>query len=441
MIVIQNIRVVSPGNQKDTIADLTIENGEIIKVEEKDASEATPAEGSRILTSAEKNAAADATVIDGTGLVAAPGLVDVHVHFRDPGLTYKEDIHTGAAAAARGGFTTVVCMANTKPPVDNVDTLDYVLEEGRKTGIHVLSAAAVTKGLAGKELTDMEALKAHGAAGFTDDGIPLMDGKLVKAAMEEAARLDLPLSFHEEDPSFIVNNGINHGNVSEKLGIYGSPAVAEDSLVARDCMIAYHTGAAVDIQHISSAGAVSMVRAAKQLGANVWAEVTPHHFTLTEEAVLKHGALAKMNPPLRTEADRQAIIEALKDGTIDMIATDHAPHSKEEKEKPLTEAPSGIIGLETALGLAVTNLVRTGHLTLLQLMEKMSLNPAKLYHLDCGLIEAGKPADLVIFDPDEEWTVDGFASKSSNSPFKGECLYGKVKYTICAGKIVYQDGE
>lgn len=424
MMLIKNIRIVSPGNRLDMTGNLVIKDGSILRVEA-----CGDAEGEFD------------TVIDGTGLVAAPGLVDVHVHFRDPGLTYKEDIHTGAAAAAKGGFTTVVCMANTKPPVDCVETLEYVLEEGKKTGIHVLQAAAVTKGLAGKELTDMEELKAHGAAGFTDDGIPIMDERLLKEAMEEAARLDLPLSFHEEDPAFIVNNGINHGVVSDELGIYGSPALAEDSLVARDCMIALHTGAAVDIQHISSAGAVRMVKLAKELGANVWAEVTPHHFTLTEQAVLEHGTLAKMNPPLRTEADRQAILEGLKDGTIDMIATDHAPHSAEEKAKPLTQAPSGIIGLETALGLAITNLVRPGHLSLMELMEKMSLNPAKLYHLDCGTIEAGKPADLVVFDPDEEWTVAGFASKSSNSPFIGSRLFGKVKYTICGGRVVYGGEE
>ena len=380
-----------------------------------------------------------AEVIDASGLVAAPGLVDVHVHFRDPGFTYKEDIHTGAAAAARGGFTTVVCMANTKPPVDNVETLEYILNEGKKTGIHVLQAAAVSKGLKGKELTDMAQLKAHGAVGFTDDGIPLMDGKLVKEAMEEAARLDVPLSFHEEDPAFIVNNGINHGAVSKQLGIYGSPSVAEDSLVARDSMIALHTGAAVDIQHISSAAAVKTVKFAKELGADIYAEVTPHHFTLTEDAVLKHGTMAKMNPPLRTEADRQAIIEGLKDGSIDIIATDHAPHSQEEKAKELTQAPSGIIGLETALGLGITNLVRPGHLTLLQLMEKMSLNSARLYRFDLGYIESGKEADLVIFDPDEEWTAGEFVSKSSNSPFVGEKLFGKVKYTICSGQVVYED--
>ncbi len=275
--------------------------------------------------------------------------------------------------------------------------------------------------------------------GFTDDGIPLLDEKLVKEAMERAVKLNVPLSFHEEDPAFIVNNGINHGKVSEQLGIFGSPALAEDCLVARDCMIALHTGAAVDIQHISSAASVKMVKLAKELGAKVYAEVTPHHFTLTEEAVLKHGTLAKMNPPLRTEEDRKAIIQGLKDGSIDIIATDHAPHSAEEKSKELTEAPSGIIGLETALGLGVTNLVRPGHLTMMELMEKMSLNPSMLYRLDFGCIKEECAADLVIFDPNEEWTVGEYASKSSNSPFTGERLFGKVKYTICGGRIVYQD--
>ena len=372
-------------------------------------------------------------------LVTAPGLVDVHVHFRDPGLTYKEDIHTGAAAAAKGGFTTVVCMANTKPLVDNEETLRYVLEEGKKTGIHVLSCAAVSKGFKGEELTDMEGLLAAGAAGFTDDGIPLMDGSFVLRAMEEAARLDTVISFHEEDKAFIRENGINHGAVSDQLGIYGSPSLAEDSLVARDCMIALETGARIDVQHISSGYSVELVRLAKKLGADVWAEVTPHHFTLTEEAVLEHGTLAKMNPPLRTELDRQMLIEGLKDGTIDLIATDHAPHSREEKDKPLTEAPSGIIGLETALSLGIEQLVKPGHLSLLQLMEKMSLNPARLYKLDCGYIRQGAPADLVIFNENETWTADAFASKASNSPFLGRRMTGKVKYTICGGKVVYRD--
>lgn len=426
MIWIKNAHVVDPGNHLERDLDICIADGKIASIGER-------------LELSKAPVSKEDVVIDASGMIVAPGLIDVHVHFRDPGFTYKEDIQTGARAAAKGGFTTVVCMANTKPPVDNVETLQYIRREGKKTGIHVLQTAAVSKGLLGKELTDMEELKAQGAVGFTDDGIPLLDGKLVREAMAKAAKLNVPLSFHEEDPAFITNNGINHGKVSDQLGIGGSPALAEDCLVARDCMIALHTGAAVDIQHISSGASVKMVKLAKELGARVYAEVTPHHFTLTEEAVLKHGTLAKMNPPLRTEADRQAIIDGLKDGSIDIIATDHAPHSPEEKAGKLTEAPSGIIGLETALGLAVTNLVRPGHLSMMELMKKMSLNPAKLYRLDSGFVKEGGAADLVIFDPEEEWTVGEYVSKSSNSPFTGERLFGKVKYTICGGRIVYQD--
>ncbi len=426
MIWIKNAHVVDPGNQVEGTMDICIADGKIVGMGEQLKVDALPASKEDV-------------VIDASGFIVAPGFVDVHVHFRDPGLTYKEDIQTGARAAAKGGFTAVVCMANTRPPVDNVETLQYVMKEGKKTGIHVMQAAAVSKGLLGVELTDMEELKTYGAVGFTDDGIPLLDEKLVKEAMERAVKLNVPLSFHEEDPAFIINNGINHGKVSEQLGIFGSPALAEDSLVARDCMIALHTGATVDIQHISSAASVKMVRLAKELGAHVYAEVTPHHFTLTEDAVLKHGTLAKMNPPLRTEKDRKAIIQGLKDGSVDIIATDHAPHSAEEKAKELTQAPSGIIGLETALGLGVTNLVRPGHLTMMELMKKMSFNPSKLYRLDFGCIEEECAADLVIFDPNEEWTVGEYASKSSNSPFTGERLFGKVKYTICGGRIVYQD--
>lgn len=424
MMLIKGGRIVDPKNGMDQTADLVIENGKIKKI------------GTGLEDGSYE------TVIDASGCVVAPGLIDVHVHFRDPGLTYKEDIQTGAAAAKKGGFTTVVTMANTKPPVDSVETLKYVLEEGKKTGINVMPAACISVGMKGQELTDMKALKEAGAAGFTDDGIPIMDVKLVKTAMEQAKELNVPLSFHEEDPAFITENGINAGETAKKLGITGSPALAEDSLVARDCMIALHTGAAVNIQHISSKNAVKMVKLAKELGANVTAEVTPHHFTLDETAVLEHGAMAKMNPPLRTAADREAIIEGIKDGTIDMIATDHAPHSSEEKAaEPMWKAPSGIIGLETALALAVTNLVRTGHLTMSELMEKMSLNPAKLYHFDKGTLSEGADADIVIFNEDESWTVteDEIASKSCNTPFLGQTLYGRVKYTICGGAVVYED--
>lgn len=432
MILIKGGRVIDPERGIDEIQDVVLDDGVIKRI-----GSFSGICGGKTTEAADQDSRYE-LVIDATGLVVAPGLVDVHVHFRDPGLTYKEDIQTGAKAAAAGGFTTVVCMANTKPPVDNVETLRYVIDEGKKTGIHVLADAAVSVGMKGQELTDMEALKEAGAVGFTDDGIPLMNGQLVLDAMKEAARLDVPLSFHEEDPAFIRNNGINHGAVSEKMGIYGSPAVAEDALVARDCMIALHTKASVNIQHMSSRYAVEAVRHARAMGASVVAEVSPHHFTLTEEAVPEHGTLAKMNPPLRTEEDRQALIQGLKDGTIGIIATDHAPHSVEEKGKPLPEAPSGIIGLETSLALGITELVAKGHLTMVELMEKMSLNPAKLYRLPCGRLQEGAAADLVIFDEKEMWTVESGYSKSANSPFTGRRLQGKVKYTICSGKIVYE---
>lgn len=424
MILIKNGRVIDPAKGTDDVMDMVIDGGKI-----------------KAMGHYPENGEYE-TVIDASGLTVGPGLIDVHVHFRDPGLTYKEDIGTGAAAAKKGGFTTVVTMANTKPPVDSEETVRYVLEEGKKTGIHVLPAACVSVGMKGQELTDMDALKAAGAVGFTDDGIPLMDQKLVRQAMLKAKELDVPLSFHEEDPAFISENGIHAGEAAKALGIQGSPALAEDALVARDCMLALHTGASVNIQHISSVNSVRMVKLAKELGADVTAEVTPHHFTLTESAVLEHGAMAKMNPPLRTEKDRLGIIEGIKDGSIDMIATDHAPHSAEEKAvEPVWKAPSGIIGLETALALAVTNLVKPGHLTMVQLMEKMSLNPAKLYRFDKGSVAEGADADLVIFDENERWTVTegDVASKSHNTPFIGAELYGRVKYTICGGRIVYED--
>jgi len=373
--------------------------------------------------------------IDLNGQIVAPGLVDVHVHFRDPGFTYKEDIYTGAAAAARGGFTSVVLMANTKPAVDNPETLAYVLNKGKETGIHVYTCANVTKGLRGKELTDMEELSELGAAGFTDDGIPLMDEALLREALQRAARCKRPVSLHEENPAFIKNNGVNAGKAAEYYGIGGSPREAEISMVERDLRIALEEEADLSIQHISTKEAVELVRQAKKRSSHIYAEATPHHFTLTQDAVIKYGTLAKMNPPLREEADRLAIIEGLKDGAIDMIATDHAPHSAEEKAKPLTEAPSGIIGLETALSLGIRELVNKGYLSLSELIEKMSCAPAKLYHLDAGYLAEGGPADLVVFDPKKEWTVEAFASKAANSPFVGERMPGRVSYTICGGRI------
>ena len=287
-------------------------------------------------------------------------------------------------------------------------------------------------------LAPMELLAKQGAAGFTDDGIPLLDKELVRRAMTEAGRLGKPVSFHEENPAMIANNGINRGKASQFYGIGGSPREAEIDLVKRDLELALETGAEVVIQHISTREAVELLRQAKAKGAHVHGEATPHHFTLTEEAAIQKGALAKMNPPLRDEADRQAIIEGLKDGTIDLIATDHAPHSREEKERTVTEAPSGIIGLETALSLGVRELVKKGYLTWPELIRRMSTAPCELYGLAGGRMEDGVPADLVLFHPQETWRVAEFASKSANSPFIGEELPGVIYYTICDGKIVYR---
>lgn len=422
MILIKDGRVVDPASGVDEGLDVVLEDGRVKALGKFPKTEDYQ------------------RVIDAKGKIVAPGLVDIHVHFRDPGLTYKEDIATGAAAAAAGGYTTVVCMANTKPVVDSVEVLSELLGRMKQLPIHVLSAAAVTKGLQGKELTDMRALRAAGAAGFTDDGIPIMDSALLFEAMKLAKELDAPISLHEEDPALIAAAGINQGPVSKQLNFGGAPALAEESLVARDCMLALRSRARVDIQHISSGVSVDVVRAMKGLGAGVFAEVTPQHFSLTEQAALERGALAKVNPPLRGEADRYALIRGLKDGTIDFIATDHAPHSPEEKARDLAQAPSGMIGLETALALGVTNLVRKGHLTMLQLLEKMTVNPARFYGLDAGTLRAGAPADLVIFDEREKWTVeeDKFRSKSRNSPFTGMELYGKVYCTICGGNVAYE---
>lgn len=386
----------------------------------------------------QKECTKEVEVIDAKGLIVAPGLVDIHSHFRDPGFTYKEDIESGSRAAAKGGYTSIVLMANTKPAVDSEETLQYVLEKGKKTGIHIYSCATVTKGMQGKEMVSMEKLKKAGAVGFTDDGVPILEENIARNAMKMAAELDVPISFHEENPAFITNNGINKGKASEYYGIGGSDRMAEIDLVKRDLQIALETGACIDIQHISSEEAVELVREAKKKGSNIHAEATPHHFTLTEEAAIEKGTLAKMNPPLRGESDRMAVIRGLKDGTIDVIATDHAPHSREEKEKTITEAPSGIIGLETALSLGLEVLVEKEHMTMMSYLEKLTCNPAEMYHLDAGYLAPGGPADLVLFDKEAFWTAGEYASKSTNSPFTGRRMKGVVKYTICGGRVVYK---
>lgn len=428
MLLLTHGIVVDPQTRTEIKADVLIEDQKV------------KALGNNLAATLSEAQLAAVTQIDVTDKYVLPGLVDVHVHFRDPGFTYKEDIESGARAAAKGGVTTVVLMANTKPAVDNRETLSYILEKGKKTEIHIETCATITKGLKGQELVDMAELKAAGAKGFTDDGIPLLSEELVYQAMREAERLQVPLSFHEEDPAYIQNNGINAGDASKYYGIGGSAREAEISLVKRDLELALQTGASVNIQHISTKEAVELVRKARRAGANVHAEATPHHIVLNQEAAIRYGTLAKMNPPLREEKDRQAIIKGLLDGTIDLIATDHAPHSKEEKDKPITEAPSGIIGLETALSLVYEELVEKAGMSMVTLLEKLALNPARMYHLNAGFIGVGGPADICIFNPKASWTPQSFASRSQNSPFLGRTLQGVVEYTIVDGEIVYHIG-
>lgn len=381
------------------------------------------------------------TVYDCTGKYIGPGLVDVHVHFRDPGFTYKEDIESGSKAAAKGGFTSVILMANTKPAVDNADTIAYILDKGNKTGIHVYTCANITEGMKGEVLTDFAGLLEAGAIGFTDDGVPLLTEGLVKEAMELAVKTDSVLSFHEEDPAYIINNGVNRGVASEYFGIGGSDRRAEISMVDRDIKLALYTGAKVNFQHLSTKEAIELIREAKKLpeGKNLYAEATPHHIALTQEAVLEHGTMAKMNPPLREESDRKAIIEGLVDNTIDIIATDHAPHSEEEKSKAITDAPSGILGLETAFAICNETLVLNKKMDYLQLFCKMSYNPACLYDINAGFLAEKMVADLVVFDAKREWKIDKFASKSQNSPFKNKNLKGKIEITVSGGEIVFSD--
>lgn len=428
MLLIKNGYILDPESGYEGDGDILIENGRIKKLY------------LGVTGLVDESLFENLEVIDANGLYVAPGLVDVHVHFRDPGFEYKEDIETGAKAAAKGGFTTVVLMANTKPVVDNEETLNYILEKGKTTPIHIETCCSVSKGLQGKELCDYKALLEKGAVGFTDDGIPLLEEELVTEAMSRIGSLGVPISLHEEDPNLIANNGINRGKASEYFGIGGSPREAEVSMVARDIEIAKKTGAVVNIQHISCKETADMIRKAKQEGfLNIHGEATPHHFTLTEEAAIQYGTMAKMNPPLRTVEDKAAIIEAIKDGTLDIIATDHAPHSEEEKAKSITEAPSGILGLETAFALGVGELVEKNDMPLMDLIDRMSYAPAKMYGLDAGYIKQDGPADLIIFDPNEMWRVEGFLSKSKNSPFAGKMMLGKIKKTICSGNVIYND--
>lgn len=421
MVVIKNGRVMDPKTGLDQVCDLRIEGKKIVEIAEN-----LPTDGQEVL--------------DASGLVVAPGLIDVHVHFREPGQTHKEDIHTGALAAAAGGFTRVVMMANTNPTISDIATLEEVLASAAKENLHIHTVATVTKNFDGQNLTDFEGLLKAGAAGFSDDGIPLQSTKVVRQALEEAKRLGTFISLHEEDPELNGILGLNENIAKEHFHVCGATGVAEYSMAARDAMIAHATGAHLHIQHLSKEESVKVVEFAQGLGAHVTAEVAPQHFSKTESLLLTKGSNAKMNPPLRLESDRLAVIEGLKSGVISVIATDHAPHHADEKNVPdITKAPSGMTGLETSLSLGLTYLVHAGHLSLMQLLEKMSYNPARLYDFDAGYIAVDGPADLTLFDPEADRLVsDHFASKAGNSPFVGERLKGKVAYTICDGQVIFQ---
>ncbi len=423
MILIRNGRVMDPNTGLDEVLDIEISDGKITAMGQLDA------DGKDY-----------ERIIDASGLVLSPGFMDVHVHFRDPGFTYKEDIITGAAAAACGGYTTVVCMANTSPAIDCKETLTEIRNREAKLPIHVLQAANVTIGMKGEKLVDMEELKNSGAASFTDDGLPIMSEDLLTEALEKCKELDAVLSLHEEDPAYIKSPGVNAGKVASHFHVGGADEMAEITMVERDIRLNATVGAKLDIQHMSSAKTVELVRKTKERGEIIYGEVTPQHIALTEEDLLRVGTLGRVNPPIRTEEDRLALIAGLKDGTIDVIATDHAPHSSDEKKADMAHAPSGMIGLETALGVCMKYLVKEEHLSLMEFLSKVTVNPAKMYDIDAGRLYLGGPADLCIFDPDEKWIVreDGFHSKSSNSPFIGEELIGRVHYTICEGRIVYE---
>ena len=419
MLLIRNGRVLDPYTNINAQMDILIGDDGVIREL-----------GPRL------DAPAGCAVYDAAGLTVSPGFVDGHVHFRDPGQTQKEDVLTGAAAAAAGGYATVICMANTLPTCDTPEIIRYVTDKAKGCPVEVLQAGAVTKGLKGQELTDFAALQAAGAPCLTDDGINLTNAGLCRAAMEQAAERDILLSFHEEEPSLVPSPGVNYGSAAaQQFGVPGAMASAETAMIARDIALALDTGARVLFQHVSSAQSAALIRAGKKLGARIYAEVTPHHISLTEDDVLAHGTYARMNPPLRREADREALIDALADGTIDMIATDHAPHTAEEKAREFAKAPSGITGLETAFSVCNTYLVQTGRLTPMQLVDRMSKAPAEIYGLTGRAVAAGNYARLALLDWDSRMVYKTYRSKAVNTPYTGMQLTGAPRAIVTGARV------
>jgi dihydroorotase len=437
-LLIRNGLILDPGRGVDLVGDVLVRDGRIAAV-----GPAVSADG--------------AQAIDASGLIVAPGFVDLHCHLRDPGFEYKESIATGTLAAARGGFTTVCCMPNTDPPIDTRATVEYVLRTAAATGVvRVLPIGCVTRDRAGRDLAELADLAEAGCVAFSDDGAPVADGGLLRRALEYARISGLAIIDHCEDPAIAAGGVMHEGWVSTRLGLRGQPAAAEESFVARDIAVAAQVGAPVHIAHVSTRAAVELIRSAKARGLPVTAEVTPHHLTLTHHAVafssngdaaLLYDTAAKVNPPLRTRDDVAACVEALRDGTIDAIATDHAPHAGYEKDVEFDEAPFGISGLETAFGLCMT-LVEAGALDLATLIERLTAGPVRALGLDrsvpgLGSLAEGAPGDIVLLDPNAEWTVEPerFASKGKNTPLAGRTLRGKVVATVYEGRVVYQQRE
>ena len=423
-ILIKNGRIIDPDSKMDQVADLLIENDKIAAVGEK------------------MNEEAD-RIVDAEGCYVMPGLIDLHVHLRDPGLTHKEDIITGARAAARGGVTTVVAMPNTKPVMDDPSRVAYVNNKAKDYAkVNVLQVGAITKGMKGEELSDIEGMVKAGIPAISEDGKSVMNAQLYKEAMQIAHKLNIPVLAHCEDINMVNGGCMNEDENSRKFGLPGISNAVEDTIVARDIVISRDTGCHLHLCHCSTEASMVLLKLAKERGIPVTGEVCPHHFTLTSDDMVEGDTNYKMNPPLRTRKDVEALKQGLKDDVFDVISTDHAPHSKEEKSQSMQKAPFGIVGLETSVPLTSTELVDKGWITPMQMAEKMSYNPAKILHLeDKGSLQPGKTADVVIINPKEEYTIDvnDFVSKGKNTPFNGRKVNGKVKMTICSGTIVFED--
>ena len=421
-ILIKGGRVIDPASNTDEVKDLLIEAGKI---------------GSRAKGQAD-------TIIDAKGQWVLPGLIDMHVHLRDPGWPDKETVASGSRAAALGGFTTICCMANTNPPIDNPAVVEYIVAKAKRDAVvNILPVAAVTKGLKGEELAELGRCFAEGAVAFSDDGQPIMRAGIMRRALEYVRQFGVPIISHSEDRDLSDGGSMNESRVSTEAGLPGIPSLAEEIMVARDILLAREFGR-VHLAHLSAAGSVRLVRQAKSDGIAVSCETCPHYFSLTEAAIMDYDTNAKVNPPLKSAADVAEIVKGLKDGTIDVIATDHAPHTQEEKNVEFNQAKSGLIGLETALALVITKLISENALSPSQAIAKMTAAPARILNLtNKGSLKPGSDADLIVVDPQAEWTVDAsqFASKSRNTPFNGWRLKGKVLQTIVGGKTVVRDGK